>query len=176
MKKMCFLLAVCLLFVLAGCGDSDYVRIDSYSWEVVTVDVVNNETFTSEFVACSPAFAECSGLTGLVEELDLKILAGNGKITITDETNGMVYEGTYEQISQTGNTTAFEKSTSYQLNVDGVIGTASTHNEISNVAVPGGRDSFWAGDGVPVLQITIGDYSLYCMEEGFVARKLLVSQ
>ncbi len=173
MKKLCFIIAICLLFALTGC-DKDYVRIDSNEWDLLLIEKVDASAEEgSVVVACSAQYVESLGLTKLVETLEMTAVAKDGKLVVTDITNDVAYEAAYEKISQTGNATAHEKRTSYNLTFEETTGTAVTKNEVGPMAVPGGKMSPWVGEGVPMLHIAVEDgYSLTFVKAGYLQENL----
>ncbi len=172
MRKLCFVLVIVLLFALPGC-DRNYVRIDSNEWELLMIEKTDaSAEGGSVVVACSAQYVESLGLTELVETLEMSATAKDGKLVISDLTNDVTYEAAYEKISQTGNSTAYEKRTSYNLTFENVAGTAVAQNEVGPTAVPGGKASPWIGEGVPMLRITVDDYNLTFVKAGYLQENL----
>ena len=84
-----------LAFVLTGCGGgesktSDAPNIEDYSWQMTTIQSTETD---------GQAIAHAPGAVGVPDtsvEVILKCTAVDGELTLTDETNGNTYTGTYK--------------------------------------------------------------------------------
>lgn len=135
MKKTGLLLAL-LLVLLTGCA-SEAPKIDEYSWIMTSVQ-------SMEAGGQAVAYGErgSSTLEG-AKQIELLCEAKDGKLTLTDRTNGNTYTGTYQQ-SQSD-----PKSTIYEVEVDGITGMAA-------VAMTTYQD----GSQDPTLIFNFGDYAV----------------
>lgn len=143
MKKVIFvLLSLALIFTLSACG-GDVVAIEDYEWKMRTVmrndiEVAQNE---DELVV---AVGEEDDIHPNAKIVDLKLVAKNGSITVTDATNNKTYSGTYKVQKKT------PKGTDYEVTIDGVKGYATV-----------APTEYYDGSEVPTLPINLGEYSLY---------------
>ena len=143
MKKV---LAVFLLFVvvfsLSACN-GDVVTIEDYEWKMSAVmrndiEVAQNE---DELVV---AVGEEDDIHPNAKIVDLKLVANDGSITVTDATNNKSYSGTYKVQRKT------PKGTDYEVTIDGIKGYATV-----------APTEYYDGSEVPTLPINLGDFSLY---------------
>ena len=143
MKKV---LAVFLLFVvvfsLSACN-GDVVAIEDYEWKMGAVmrndiEVAQNE---DELVV---AVGEEDDIHPNIKIVDLKLVAKDGSIAITDATNNKTYSGTYKVQQKT------PKGTDYEVMIDGIKGYATV-----------APTEYYDGSEVPTLPINLGEYSLY---------------
>ena len=143
MKKV---LALFLLFVvvfsLSACN-GDVVAIEDYEWKMGAVmrndiEVAQNE---DELVV---AVGEEDDTHPNAKIVDLKLVAKDGSITITDATNNKTYSGTYKVQQKT------PKGTDYEVTIDGIKGYATV-----------APTEYYDGSEVPTLPINLGEYSLY---------------
>ena len=143
MKKVIFvLLSLALIFTLSACG-GDVVAIEDYEWKMRTVmrndiEVAQNE---DELVV---AVGEEDDIHPNAKIVDLKLVAKDGTITVTDVTNNKTYSGTYKVQRKT------PKGTDYEVTIDGVKGYATV-----------APTEYYDGSEVPTLPINLGEYSLY---------------
>lgn len=143
MKKVIFvLLSLALIFTLSACG-GDVVAIEDYEWKMRTVmrndiEVAQNE---DELVV---AVGEEDDIHQNAKIVDLKLVAKDGSITVTDATNNKTYSGTYKVQKKT------PKGTDYEVTIDGVKGYATV-----------APTEYYDGSEVPTLPINLGEYSLY---------------
>ncbi|MBR6513662.1 MAG: hypothetical protein IKT46_02385 [Clostridia bacterium] len=76
--------------------------------------------------------------------VNIKPVAKDGSITITDATNNKTYSGTYKVQQKT------PKGTDYEVMIDGIKGYATV-----------APTEYYDGSEVPTLPINLGEYSLY---------------
>ena len=143
MKKV---LAVFLLFVvifsLSACN-GDVVAIEDYEWKMDAVmrndiEVAQNE---DELVV---AVGKEDDIHPNAKIVDLKLIAKDGSITVTDATNNKTYSGSYKVQRKT------PKGTDYEVTIDGIKGYATV-----------APTEYYDGSEVPTLPINLGDFSLY---------------
>lgn len=143
MKKIIsLLLMLILVFTLSACN-GDVVAIEDYEWKMGAVmrndiEVAQNE---DELVV---AVGEEDDIHPNAKIVDLKLVAKDGSITITDATNNKTYSGTYKVQRKT------PKGTDYEVTIDGVKGYATV-----------APTEYYDGSEVPTLPINLGEYSLY---------------
>ena len=143
MKKFIVLMLVSImLFALSACN-GDVVAIEDYEWKMRTVmsndiEAAQNE---DELVV---AVGEADELYPDTKIVDLKLVAKDGAITLTDATNSKTYTGTYKVQQKT------PKGTDYEVTIDGVKGYATV-----------APTEYYDGSEVPTLPINLGEYSLY---------------
>lgn len=143
MKKVIFvLLSLTLIFTLSACS-GDVVAIEDYEWKMRTVmrndlEVAQNE---DELVV---AVGEEDDIHPNAKIVDLKLVAKDGTITVTDVTNNKTYSGTYKVQKKT------PKGTDYEVMIDGIKGYATV-----------APTEYYDGSEVPTLPINLGEYSLY---------------
>ena len=143
MKKIIFLFLILMsIFALSACN-GDVVAIEDYEWKMGAVmrndiEVAQNE---DELVV---AVGEEDDIHPNAKIVDLKLVAKDGSITITDATNNKTYSGTYKVQRKT------PKGTDYEVTIDGVKGYATV-----------APTEYYDGSEVPTLPINMGEYSLY---------------
>ena len=143
MKKIIsLLLMLILVFTLSACN-GDVVAIEDYEWKMGAVmrndiEVAQNE---DELVV---AVGEEDDIHPNAKIVDLKLVAKNGSITITDATNNKTYSGTYKVQQKT------PKGTDYEVTIDGIKGYATV-----------APTEYYDGSEVPTLPINLGEFSLY---------------
>ena len=137
MKKIIsFLLITTLLFALSACG-AEKMKIEDYEWKMRTV--MKND---SDLVV--PAVGEADEVYPDAKVVDLTLTAKDGKITITDATNNITYEGTYTVEGKN------PKGTDYKVVIDGKEGYSTA-----------AMTKYDDGSEEPTLPINLGDYSIY---------------
>lgn len=131
------ILILCLVMAcLTGCFQSVKVPIDSYSWEMTTIQGNGD----GGVVACAPELLQQNeGAQALV----LRCQAQDGVLTLTDATNKQGYSGTY-RVEQ-----AAPEATTYQIAIGDAAGYAVT-----------GMTTFLDGSQSPTFIINIGGYAL----------------
>ena len=143
MKKIIsLLLMLILVFTLSACN-GDVVAIEDYEWKMGAVmrndiEAAQNE---DELVV---AVGEEDDIHPNAKIVDLKLVAKDGSITITDATNNKTYSGTYKVQQKT------PKGTDYEVTIDGIKGYATV-----------APTEYYDGSEVPTLPINLGEYSLY---------------
>ena len=143
MKKIIsLLLMLILVFTLSACN-GEVVAIEDYEWKMGAVmrndiEAAQNE---DELVV---AVGEEDDIHPNAKIVDLKLVAKNGSITITDATNNKTYSGTYKVQQKT------PKGTDYEVTIDGIKGYATV-----------APTEYYDGSEVPTLPINLGEYSLY---------------
>ena len=143
MKKIIsLLLMLILVFTLSACN-GDVVAIEDYEWKMGAVmrndiEAAQNE---DELVV---AVGEEDDVHPNAKIVDLKLVAKNGSITITDATNNKTYSGTYKVQQKT------PKGTDYEVTIDGIKGYATV-----------APTEYYDGSEVPTLPINLGEFSLY---------------
>ena len=138
MKRLSVLLCL-LLLLLTGCGskDSTVPKIEDYSWQMTTAQSMEAE---GQAVAYGPGNE--STLETAVEIL-LSCTAADGTITLTDETNGQTYSGTYKLVETDQQTSTYEV----------------TVGETEDMAVVS-MTTYHDDSQVPTFIISLGDYAL----------------
>ena len=143
MKKIIsLLLMLILVFTLSACN-GDVVAIEDYEWKMGAVmrndiEAAQNE---DELVV---AVGEKDDIHPNAKIVDLKLVAKDGSITITDATNNKIYSGTYKVQQKT------PKGTDYEVTIDGIKGYATV-----------APMEYYDGSEVPTLPINLGEFSLY---------------
>lgn len=143
MKKIIsLLLMLILVFTLSACN-GDVVAIEDYEWKMGAVmrndiEAAQNE---DELVV---AVGEEDDIHPNAKIVDLKLVANDGSITVTDATNNKSYSGTYKVQRKT------PKGTDYEVTIDGIKGYATV-----------APTEYYDGSEVPTLPINLGDFSLY---------------
>ena len=136
-----FVLIAAILLSFSSCGMGK-VEIEDYQWKMRCVIHIEGED--SAIVA---ADKEESAYPD-AKIVEMTLVASDGKITITDATNNLTYEGTYEVDSKTPD------GTNYKVTIDGRAGYAG-------VAMTTYADSTQE----PTLPITLDGYSIYFYAE-----------
>ena len=143
MKKIIsLLLMLILVFTLSACN-GDVVAIEDYEWKMGAVmrndiEIAQNE---DELVV---AVGEEDDIHPNAKIVDLKLVAKDGSITITDATNNKTYSGTYKVQHKT------PKATENEETIDGIKGYATV-----------APTEYYDGSEVPTLPINLGEFSLY---------------
>lgn len=143
MKKIIsLLLMLILVFALSACS-GDVVAIEDFEWKMRAVmrndiEVAQNE---DELVV---AVGETDDIHPNAKIVDIKLVAKDGEITVTDATNNKTYNGSYKVQQKT------PKGTDYEVMIDGIKGYATV-----------APTEYYGGSEVPTLPINLGEYSLY---------------
>ncbi len=141
MKKLTILICF-LALALVGCGngeskDNDAHNIEDYSWQMTTIQSTETD---GQAVAHAPGV---SGTPDTSVEVILKCTAADGELTLTDETNGNTYTGTYK-ITDTN-----QKTRIYDVTVDDSEGMAVVSMTV-----------YHDGSQMPTFIINLGEYTL----------------
>ena len=135
------LLMSIMLFALSACGMGK-PKIEDYEWKMRTiVHIEDNQSVYDAAEEESSAHPEA-------KIIEMTLVAKDGKITITDVTNGKTYEGTYTVSGRN------PKGTDYHITIDGKSGYAG-------VAMTAYSD----GSEEPTLPINLESYSMYFYAE-----------
>ena len=131
-----------IILILSSCG-KEVISIEDYEWKMRTVmsndkDKAQNE---DELII---AVGESDELYPAAKIIDLTLTAKDGKLVVTDITNGKTYDGTYQVIKQT------PKSIDYEVVIDGLSGYATVAST-----------EYYDGSEIPTLPINLGEYSIY---------------
>ncbi len=142
MKRLISVLICALLIMcLSGCGgNTKILTMEGATWGLATVESNRN----GEVVAYDPkADPDFSGDYPDAVMMSMSVTADNNSLMLTDLTSGVIYSGTYEEIS------ASEESAEYKITLEGADGeavvTASEYNPSTDLLT---------------LVITAGDYDL----------------
>jgi len=143
MKKIVsiLLLAATLIFALSSCGMGK-PKIEDYEWKMRTIAHIEGEQLVYD------AAAEESTAHPEAKIIEMTLVAKDGKITITDATNGKTYEGTYTVSGRN------PEGTDYHITIDrksGYAGVAMT--------------TYADGSKEPTLPISLDGYSMYFYAE-----------
>ncbi len=137
MKKfLCLITVLLLVFCFVGC--EGVPEIENYEWKL------RSAWRSSDGKIEAVAKEEELGLYPDAEVVSVALTAKYGNITITDETNGTIYTGTYKVSQRT------PAGTDYSIVIDGITGHATV-----------AMTTYADGSGEPTLPINIGGYSLY---------------
>ena len=143
MKKIVsiLLLAATLMFALSACGMGK-PKIEDYEWKMRTiVHIEDNQSVYDAAEEESSAHPEA-------KIIEMTLVAKDGKITITDVTNGKTYEGTYTVSGRN------PKGTDYNITIDGKSGYAGV-----------AMTTYADGSEEPTLPISLDGYSMYFYAE-----------
>lgn len=135
-------LTLTIIFALSACG-GEVVAIEYYEWKMRTVmsNDVQAAQIEDELVV---AVGEKDDIHPNAKIVDIKLVAKDGAITVTDETNNKTYSGTYKVQQKT------PKGTDYEVTIDGIKGYATV-----------APTEYYDGSEVPTLPINLGEYSIY---------------
>ena len=143
MKKIIsiLLLAATLMFALSACGMGK-PKIEDYEWKMRTIAHIEGEQLVYD------AAAEESTAHPEAKIIEMTLVAKDGKITITDVTNGKTYEGSYTVSGRN------PKGTDYNITIDGKSGYAGV-----------AMTTYADGSEEPTLPISLDGYSMYFYAE-----------
>ncbi len=142
MKKTVILIIISAAVLFGGCGGAYSTRIEDHTMKMSSVLYREDDQLSVIAVGeYDTAYPE-------VKVVDMSLSASGGKITISDNTDGRIYEGAYTIKSKKLQTTI------YDLTFDGVSGYAV-------VTVTKYAD----GGKTPTLIAEIDGYSLYFYPE-----------
>ena len=139
MKKIIsiLLLVVMLIFALSACGMGK-PKIEDYEWKMQTIGHIEGEQVVYD------ATNEERSIHPEAKIIEMTLVAKDGKITITDVTNGKTYEGTYTVSGKN------PEGTDYHITIDGKTGYATV-----------AMTTYADGTEEPTLPISLDGYSLY---------------
>ncbi len=136
-----YLLITVLLLLCSSCG-TDVPAIENYEWKMRSVmHAENGQLIVDAADEENAAYPEA-------KLVDMRLIAKDGKITITDATNNKTYEGTYTVSGKN------PKGTDYHVTLDGIEGYATV-----------AMTTYSDGGEEPTLPINLGEYSLYFYSE-----------
>lgn len=143
-KKAAFIFILSLLLMFStGCKNVsiDSPDIEDNSWKMDSIVYFDDTQY--EVLAVG----ESDSQDPETQVIDMILTASDGRITLTDNTNGTVYEGTYKGESSNSETTI------YKIVLDGKEGYASVSSTI------------YADDTeVRTMPINLGNYAIYFFE------------
>lgn len=142
MKKVLsiLLLLTTLVLTLSACG-ADKLNIENYEWKMRIV--MKNDSAINV-----PAVGEADPAYPDAKNVEMTLVAKDGKITVTDVTNKKTYTGTYKKID------ANPKEINYEVTIDGKDGYATV-----------AMTTYSDGSEEPTLPINLGEYSIYFYAE-----------
>ena len=135
------LLMSIMIFALSACGVGK-PKIEDYEWKMRTIMHADDNQVIYD------AVAEESTTHPEAKIIEMTLVAKDGKITITDVTNGKTYEGTYTVSGRN------PKGTDYHISIDGKSGYAGV-----------AMTTYADGSEEPTLPITLDGYSMYFYAE-----------
>lgn len=137
-KFLSALFILCALFpLLSSCG-AHAPKIEDYTWILRTaMHVENGQPVIDATDGTDTAHSEA-------KKVDVTLSASNGIITVTDNTNGKTYDGTYTVQGKT------PEGTDYEISVNGINGYATV-----------AMTTYADGSEEPTLPISLGEYTLY---------------
>ena len=143
MKKIIsiLLLLSIMLFSLSACGIGK-PKIEDYEWKMRTIMHADDNQVIYD------AVAEESTTHPEAKIIEMTLVAKDGKITITDVTNGKTYEGTYTVSGRN------PKGTDYHISIDGKSGYAGV-----------AMTTYADGSEEPTLPMTLEGYTMYFYAE-----------
>ncbi len=135
------ILFTALALALSACGMGK-VEIEDYEWRMRTIMHAEDDQVVVDAVGENdPAHPEA-------KIIEMTLVAKDGKITITDVTNGKTYEGAYT-VSGTN-----PEGTDYHITIDGKSGHAGV-----------AMTTYADGTQEPTLPINLGTHSIYFYAE-----------
>ncbi|MBE5730654.1 MAG: hypothetical protein E7350_01715 [Clostridiales bacterium] len=143
MKKIISIILFIIIsaFSLSGCGLGK-MKIEDYEWTLRYAFHVQGDQVIVD------AVQEYDAAHPQAKVVDITLTARDGKITITDGTNGRTYEGAYTVELK------HPDGTDYDIVIDGKSGHATV-----------GMTTFAGGSEAPTLPISVEHYSLYFYAE-----------
>ena len=131
------LLMSIMIFALSACGVGK-PKIEDYEWKMRTIMHAEDNQVIYD------AVAEESSTHPEAKIIEMTLVAKDGKITITDVTNGKTYKGTYTVSGRN------PKGTDYHITIDGKSGYAGV-----------AMTTYADGTEEPTLPISLDGYSMY---------------
>ena len=143
MKRLLCVFTLIFSLLFSSCGEN-LISIEDCDWKmraIMSTPVEDEGSVENDFIIAVGASDDVHPDAKIVV---LTLSAKNGKLTVTDATNGKIYDGTYKVTKRT------LKSIDYEVSINGEIGYATVANT-----------TYYGGDEMPTLPINIGDYALY---------------
>lgn len=137
-KALCTAISLLLLILLSGCGSADTPKIEDYAWELSSVVCIRDGA------SVTVAVGEADSRYPEAAVVDITLRAKDGRLTLTDSTSDVSYDGTYTAESSSG------EGTVYRITLDGTEGYATA-----------AFTSYSDGSKKPTLPISLGSYSMY---------------
>ncbi len=139
MKRIasCLLLPALLLLLFSACA-SGKPSIEDFEWHLRTAMTVKDGELT--VVATDGT----DSVHSEANTVDITLTAEDGRLTVTDATNGQTHEGTYRVEGRN------PRGTDYKVTIDGIEGYATV-----------AMTTYADGGEEPTLPINLGEYSLY---------------
>ena len=131
-----FLLTLTLIFTLPSCK-AEKIKIEDYEWKMRYIMHVENGQLTMD------AVSKADSVHPDAKIITMTLTAVGGKLTLTDETNDVTYEGTYSVKQRTPD------GIDYQITIDGKSGYATV-----------AMTTYADGSQEPTLPINLGEYSM----------------
>ena len=135
------LLMSIMIFALSACG-AGKPKIEDYEWKMRTIMHAEDNQVIYD------AVAEESTTHPEAKIIEMTLVAKDGKITITDVTNGKTYKGTYTVSGRN------PEGTDYHITIDGKSGYAGV-----------AMTTYADGSEEPTLPISLDGYSMYFYAE-----------
>ena len=135
------LLMSIMIFALSACGVGK-PKIEDYEWKMRTIMHAEDNQVIYD------AVAEESTTHPEAKIIEMTLVAKDGKIIITDVTNGKTYEGTYTISGRN------PEGTDYHITIDGKSGYAGV-----------AMTTYADGSKEPTLPISLDGYSMYFYAE-----------
>ena len=135
------LLMSIMIFALSACGVGK-PRIEDYEWKMRTIMHAEDNRVIYD------AVAEESSTHPEAKIIEMTLVAKDGKITITDVTNGKTYKGTYTVSGRN------PEGTDYHITIGGKSGYAGV-----------AMTTYADGSEEPTLSISLDGYSMYFYAE-----------
>lgn len=143
MKRLLAIITLLLALVIFSSCNTKLVPIEECEWKMSAVMSNNGNTLenANDFVIAVDKADEAHPNAKIVE---MTLTAQDGKLVLTDVTNGKTYTGTYTVLRKT------PKSIDYEITLDGIIGYATV-----------AQTKYYDGSEIPTLPINLGNYALY---------------
>ena len=142
MKKAFSIFFVLFVLLTLSACNTEKTEIEDCEWKVSAV--MDNDITPTDSTYAIIAVGEPDEVYPEATIVNVTLTASDGKVTVTDITNGKVYNGTYKVTKNT------PKGTDYEIEIDGQIGYATV-----------APTKYYNGDEIPTLPIRLGKYSLY---------------
>ena len=143
MKRLLLVISLLVSLVILSSCNTELVAIEECEWKMSAVMSDSGDSLqnANDFVI---AVGEADEIHPDAKVVELILTAKNGKLTLTDSTNGKTYIGTYKVSGKTIN------SIDYEITVEGIKGYATV-----------AQTKYYDGSERPTLPINLGNYSLY---------------